>query len=187
MVKTHLVIIQPTPLCNINCDYCYLSQRSVKKRISIATLEQIGKVLFSSPFVRDSISIVWHAGEPLVLPITFYKEAFRCLQQQNVQEIPVTHSFQTNATLITQQWCDFFKQQQVQIGISLDGPQAIHDAHRKDWAGRGTFERVMEGVHLLQRNAIPFTVIAVITKQTLPYAEEFWHFFRDNAFKRFLF
>jgi uncharacterized protein len=179
MVKTQLVIIQPTTFCNINCDYCYLSQRAHQRRISLGTVEKIGKTLFASPFLQDTVNIVWHAGEPLTMPISFYEQAFHCLQQQNVHNLRIVHAIQTNATLITQKWCDFIKRQQMQIGVSLDGPEHIHDAHRRDRQQRGTFKRVMRGVELLQRNAIPFAVIAVITRHTLSHTEDFWHFFAD--------
>ena len=132
-MRTQLVVIQPTSLCNINCRYCYLPYRSVNKHISMGTLSQIFKRLFSSPFVADKLTIVWHAGEPLLLPPSFYEEAFHLTQQYNTQGVCVTHSFQTNGTRITQQWCDFFKKHNVQLGVSIDGPKSIHDANRVDW------------------------------------------------------
>jgi uncharacterized protein len=175
-MKTKLVVIQPTPFCNIHCRYCYLSHRSSTKRISLETLNLISRQLFSSPFISDAISIVWHAGEPLVLPVSFYRQAFQHIQQYNVNNIQVKHSFQTNATLITKEWCDFFKEQGIQVGVSLDGPQHMHDANRIDRAGRGTFERTMHGVKLLQENGIKFSAIMVITKDSIECPEEIWRF-----------
>jgi uncharacterized protein len=136
----------------------------------------ISRRLFSSPFVSDAISIVWHAGEPLVLPIGFYQQAFQLIQQYNRKSVHVKHSFQTNATLITKEWCEFFKEQNVHIGVSLDGPQHIHDANRIDRAGKGTFERTMHGIKLLQENEIKFSVIMVVTKDSIEYPEEIWRF-----------
>ena len=179
MVETQLVIIQPTPLCNINCRYCYLPARMLNKRIEMSTVARIGKALFTSPFVGKSLAIVWHAGEPLVLPISFYEQALRCLQEQNTREVQIEHYIQTNATLITQKWCDFFRHQKIHIGVSRDGPQHVHDANRVDRRGAGTFERVMRGVRLLQQNEIPFSVIAVVTQYSLSFAEEVWRFFAE--------
>jgi uncharacterized protein len=179
MVETQLLIIQPTPLCNINCYYCYLPERTLKKQVAIQTIARIGEAFFTSPFVGESITIVWHAGEPLTLPIRFYEQALRCLQAQNTRGVQIEHYIQTNATLITQEWCDFFRRERIEIGVSLDGPQAIHDANRVDRGGTGTFERVMRGVHLLQQNEIPFSVIAVVTQHSLPLAEELWRFFAE--------
>ncbi len=178
-MKTQLVVIQPTSLCNINCRYCYLPDRSVNKHISMETLSQIFKRLFSSPFVSDEVTIVWHAGEPLMLPPSFYAEAFDIMQQWNTQGVCVTHSFQTNGTRITQQWCDFFKKHHMQIGVSIDGPKSIHDANRVDWAGKGTFDRVLRGLTLLRENQQPFSIIAVVTRDSVYQADDLWQFFKE--------
>lgn len=184
MRETQLVVIQPTPLCNINCRYCYLPERTHKQRIAMQTVARIGQAFFCSPFAGESITIVWHAGEPLVLPIDFYEQAFALLQAQNTRGVQIEHYIQTNATLITPAWCDFFRRQRVKIGVSLDGPQAVHDANRLDRKGAGTFERTMRGVNLLKQNGIPFSVLAVVTQNSLSLAREFWNFFAEIAPQR---
>src|SRR5579859_4658145 len=110
-MDTRLVVIQPTSFCNINCRYCYLSSlaRSLPRRIKPETLERIFQVFFTSSFVADEILFVWHAGEPLVLPIGFYERAFQFQQHWNLKHIKVSNAIQTNATLITQKWCQFFR------------------------------------------------------------------------------
>lgn len=178
-MKTQLVIIQPTSFCNIDCNYCYLPNRSLARRISPETLEQIFKVLFASPFVGDELLIVWHASEPLVLPTSFYERAFQLQQHWNYKQVHITNAFQTNATLITQRWCQFFREHDIHIGISLDGPQPLHDANRVDRNGKGTFERVMRGIELLRANNIPYAVISVITGTSTRHADEFWKFFSE--------
>ncbi|GCE23944.1 cyclophane-forming radical SAM/SPASM peptide maturase GrrM/OscB [Dictyobacter kobayashii] len=178
-MKTKLVVIQPSPLCNIDCRYCYLPQRMLKKRIQFNTLERIFQALFSSALVGDDVTCIWHAGEPLVLPIEFYREAFRLQQQCNIHNVHITNVFQTNATLINQPWCDFFQEALVEIGVSIDGPQRLHDAQRVDLFGRGTFERVMRGIRLLQENEIRFTTISVISEETTRHPEEFFDFFSE--------
>lgn len=179
MVRTNLVVIQPTPFCNINCRYCYLPYRSLSKHISFTALEQIFKALLSSSFIRDKMSCVWHAGEPLVLPIDFYRQAFQIQRQLNTKGVEITNSFQTNATLITQEWCDFFLEHRVRIGVSIDGPQYLHDAHRVDRKNRGTFDRVIKGIELLCANGIRYSAIAVVTSNTVQHPDEFWRFFMD--------
>src|SRR5579859_4057430 len=178
--RTALVVIQATPFCNVNCRYCYLPHRSSTKRITDQTLSRTFEWLFSEPKLSDPVTIVWHAGEPLVLPIAFYENAFRTAQQCNTQGVRVVHCFQTNGTLINQQWCDFIRHHQVRIGVSLDGPQRIHDAERVDRAGRGTFDRAMCGIKLLQQNAIEPSIITVLTKSALDYPDEIWHFFAEH-------
>src|SRR5579864_9083680 len=127
---TELVVIQATPFCNVNCRYCYLPNRSSTKRITHQTLERTFRFLFSSPRLSDPVSIVWHAGEPLVLPISFYENAFRIAEEYNTRSMQVVHCFQTNGTLINQAWCDFIKLYDVKIGVSLDGPRYINDRNR---------------------------------------------------------
>lgn len=178
-METRLVIIQPTAFCNINCRYCYLPLRSMTRRINPETLSQIMKVFFSSSLVADVNTFVWHAGEPLVLPCAFYEQAFELQRRWNINGARVSNAIQTNATLITQSWCQFFKANDVSVGVSLDGPRHIHDAHRVDRAGRGTFDRVMGGVELLRAHGIKFSVIAVITRDTLQHPDDFWQFFYD--------
>ena len=172
-----LLIIQPTPFCNIDCAYCYLPTRQSKERMSPEILDAIFARVFASGLVRKPFTVVWHAGEPLVLPVEFYERAFAILRARNTDGLPVDHSFQTNGTMITQAWCDFIKANTVRIGVSIDGPAFLHDAFRKTRNGSGTHARVMEGVRRLQENGIPFHVIAVLTRASLDFPDEMYDFF----------
>lgn len=93
-IKTQLLIVQPTPFCNINCRYCYLPDRANRKRMDIKTVSQIFQRFFTSRFVNSQVTVVWHAGEPLVLPISYYAEAFENIERLNrdnyerVREVP---------------------------------------------------------------------------------------------------
>ncbi len=178
-MKTQIVIIQPTSFCNINCRYCYLPSRTLPTRISIETLSRIFRVFLSSSLVSDEVMFVWHAGEPLVLPIGFYQRAFELQRQWNINNVRITNSFQTNATLVTQKWCQFFKAYAVNVGVSLDGPKYIHDVQRVDKLGRGTFDRIMHGIEILRTNDIDYSVIAVVTKESVQRPDDFWQFFSD--------
>src|SRR5579859_2542570 len=186
-IKTQKFIIQATSLCNINCHYCYLPHRLSRKRMDMRTLSRIYDSIFSSSLISDSIDIVWHAGEPMTLPISFYEDAFHLIEQHNMRQIPVFFAFQTNGTRITQQWCDFINDHLVRINISLDGPQHIHDAHRVDWAGKGTFERIIQNIDLLQKNGINPGILMVLTRQALDYPDAIWQFFIDHRIKNIAF
>src|SRR5213082_899634 len=89
-----LLVVQPTPFCNINCSYCYLPDRQSTRRMSLETLEQTFAWVFASGLVREPFTLLWHAGEPLVVPLTFYEEAIRLLDRSNQSGIPVHHCFQ---------------------------------------------------------------------------------------------
>jgi uncharacterized protein len=178
--ETQVVVLQPTPFCNIDCRYCYLSGRSVYQVMTPAVLRRILEELFSSPFLADRVVLLWHAGEPLTVPLDFYRQTLSLIQEFNTRGVKVIPSLQTNGMLITQQWCDFLKQHQVHVGVSLDGPQHIHDQSRVDRAGKGTFERTMRGIRLLQQNGIEPSIIMVLTNYALDYPDEIWQFFSDH-------
>ncbi len=174
-----LLIFQGTSFCNINCSYCYLPDRKSTAKISIDTVEAALRRVFSSGIVQRDFAVVWHAGEPLVMPISFYESAIDACARLNTNGVNISQTIQTNATLITPLWCEFFKHQQVRIGVSVDGPAFIHDGQRLDWQGRGTHERVMSGIKLLKAHDVPFYVIAVVSDATLNHAKEFLDFFLD--------
>lgn len=179
-----LVIIQPTSFCNLDCDYCYLPNRHLQNRLSLDLIEPIFKSIFTSRFFDSHFGICWHAGEPLAMPISFYESAFAKIEETNARYnhkgFEFDHSFQTNGTLITQAWCDFFKQHPVHVGVSIDGPAFLHDAHRKNRRGGNTHELTMRGIRYLQKNEIPYSTISVITEDSLDYPDEIFNFFIEN-------
>lgn len=179
-----LLVVQPTPFCNLDCDYCYLAQRSSTARISREVLSRTFEQVFASRHVRDAFTVVWHAGEPLVLPIGFYEDAFALIREHNVAGIEVSHSFQTNGTLITPAWCDFLDRERVRIGVSVDGPAFLNDARRKTRHGEGTHERVMRGIRCLQDHGIDFHVISVLTEASLDHADDLFRFYVENGITR---
>ncbi|MGK7932310.1 MAG: cyclophane-forming radical SAM/SPASM peptide maturase GrrM/OscB [Microcystaceae cyanobacterium] len=180
----NLVVIQPTPFCNLDCDYCYLPNRDLKQTLSLDLIEPIIKAIFTSPFVGDCVDICWHAGEPLAVPISFYEEVFERIEKANKKynskDIPIYHSIQTNGILINQAWCDLFKKYQISVGVSIDGPDFIHDSYRKTRTGLGSHKAAMAGIRSLQDNDIYFNIIAVITQDSLDYADEIFNFFWEH-------
>jgi uncharacterized protein len=182
--RVHLLVLQPTPFCNINCDYCYLPERQVKRGMSLNTIEHLLRKLFAAHFVGPQLSIVWHAGEPLVVPLAFYEAAFCKIAELCEPYSQVSHSIQTNGVLLTQAWCDFIKKHHVNLGVSIDGPAFLHDAHRKTRSGKGTHEKVLQGIALLQRNKINFHVIAVLTRRSLDFSDEIFDFFVERGISR---
>lgn len=178
-----LLVLQPTPFCNIDCDYCYLANRLSTKKMLPAQAVEIVDRLSSAGVVGSDLSMVWHAGEPLTLPPGYYREAFTGLAARRYP-FTIRHSFQTNAMLINDEWCDLFQQWDINVGVSVDGPASIHDAHRKDRAGKGTHARVMEGIRTLQRRSVPFHAIAVVTAESLLHPEDVFNFFLDTGIDR---
>lgn len=172
-----LLIVQPTPFCNINCSYCYLSSRSSRAIIDDRTLENLFAKLFASGWVRRHLDLAWHAGEPTVLPIAFYQRAFDILERYRPRDVEVHHSFQTNATLLTKEWCGFFRDAGIRVGVSVDGPEPINDLNRVSRSGQSTFARVLRGIRLLREQHIPFHVITVLSRESLRSARALHDFY----------
>jgi len=182
-----MLIIQPTPFCNIDCAYCYLPHRTSKERMSEATLEQLFRKVFASPILANELTVLWHAGEPLVAGIGYYERAFRVIDRLNRRPVKLNHTIQTNGILLTQQWIDFFRMHDVRIGVSLDGPARLHDRYRKTRNGRGTHALVMRGIKLLQQNELPFDVITVLTRESLTSARELFEFYVEHQIRHVAF
>lgn len=176
-----LLVIQPTPFCNIDCSYCYLPDRRNTRKITLETLEQTFAWAFRSGLVRQPFTLLWHAGEPMVLPASFYEQATVLLERCNDSGFAVTQSFQTNATLIDDAWCDFIRRRDVHVGVSVDGPAFLHDRHRRTRRGGGTFDRALQGMRRLHDHGVDFNVITVLTAASLAYPDELFDFYVENG------
>lgn len=179
-----LLVVQPSSFCNIDCDYCYLPERASHNRMSISVFRQAIERLMAGGLIGDRLSIVWHAGEPLAVPISFYEEAFETLASLPIERERIGHSMQSNGMLINDRWCSFIAANSIRLGLSIDGPAFIHDAHRKTRGGKGTHAQVMKNVELLRKHGIDFHVIAVITEQALGFADEVFEFFLNHDIRR---
>jgi uncharacterized protein len=179
--EIEMVIIQPTAFCNINCTYCYLPDRSNKHVIAQSTVTKLFTELFSSGWTNPEITVLWHAGEPLAVPVAFYREAFATIERLRPKDGPgavvVKHSFQTNGMLIDDEWCDLFREWKVGVGVSIDGPRELHDAHRKTRSGAGTFDRTVAGIRCLKAANWPFHALSVLSRASLEMPEEMLAFY----------
>src|SRR5438132_10571828 len=136
---------------------------------------------------QENLRILWHAGEPLAAGIDFYREAFDLTDDVLGGRIHVQHSMQTNANLITSAWCELFRARDVRVGVSLDGPQEIHDANRKTRAARGSFVSVMRGIDLLRRHSVGMSALCVLTDQSIERPDEMFKFFVEGGFQHVAF
>ena len=182
-----LVVVQSTSLCNLDCSYCYLPDRQKKRVFDLDMLPLLMQRILESPFAGPEFSLVWHAGEPLTLPTGWYDQATaiinRSLEQFGAQDIQLDQHVQSNATLINDAWCDCFRRNRIVVGISVDGPEHIHDAHRRFRNGRGSHALAMKGIEALHRNDVPFHCISVVTADAMEQPEAMYRFFRDNGIR----
>jgi uncharacterized protein len=186
-----MVVLQSTTGCNMNCDYCYLSEASRKSNRSfpLSSLAPLFTNIFSSRYVGDSILVCWHSGEPLLLKPSYYDEAIDIINQvaknHRGPNFKIRYDMQTNGTLIDDQWCDFFlrHREQFDLGVSCDGPAFLHDQHRTTWSGKGTHERVIRGLNKLCSAGISFNIIAVVPPSAIDFPDElfdFAHYYRRS-------
>lgn len=180
-VDDQLLIVQATPFCNIDCSYCYLPNRGDKHRMSPATFEQVFAGVVQAGIFKQGFTVAWHAGEPLAAPIEFYRECLAISDRHAGATLEIVHNFQTNGTLIDDEWAAFIKANGISVGLSLDGPAALHNHHRVDRAGRGTFERVARGMEILKKHGVPFSIICVLAYDHLSMVDELFTFFCECA------
>jgi uncharacterized protein len=181
----HVVAKPIGPACNLTCEYCfYLEKRALfspgeQYRMSDKVLSAfIANYITSQP--TPVIEFVWQGGEPTLLGIDFFKRVIE-LQGPFAHQKTITNSLQTNGTLLTDEWCDFLKKHNFMVGISLDGPREIHDRYRRDGKGNGTFDRVMQGLKLLQKHKVEYNVLACVARDTARHPHEVYRFFKDEG------
>lgn len=174
-----LLVLQPTPFCNIDCRYCYLPDRGRRDQMSVDIVRQVIRWLRSADLIGETLNLVWHAGEPLTVPVTFYEDAQRVVVEELPPGVELQSSVQTNGMLLSDEWCDFIKRSGLQIGISIDGPRFVNDRNRLSRSGKSTFEQSMAGIRLLQAHGIDFHIISVLTKESLEFPDELFTFYRD--------
>jgi uncharacterized protein len=168
------VALQPTTLCNLNCEYCYLPLRALGRFMAPAVADAVAEGIVA---IGSAARIVWHAGEPLACGVARFTRLIRPFASPACAPL-VTHSLQTNATLVTRDWCDTFKAFGIEVGVSVDGPSLL-SRRRRDWKGRPAFDRIVQGVTCLRDAGIPFAVIAVVGVSALSHAEEIYDFVHE--------
>jgi len=179
----HVVAKPIGPVCNLNCDYCfYLEKQSLfgpeeQYRMPYEVLASfIANYINSQP--TPVVEFVWQGGEPTLLGLDFFKRVIE-LQQPFVGLKTISNSLQTNGTLLNDEWCEFLKEHSFMVGISLDGPQEIHDRYRRDRSGKGTFDRVMQGLRLLQEHGVEYNVLASVARETAKHPLKVYRFLKD--------
>ena len=145
--------------------------------MSFDVLRNVMQQVGDSGLAVYPFDILWHAGEPLAVPIKWYEEAFEIIDEYPKLRGKIHHTVQSNGTLIQDEWCEFIKKHRIDIGLSIDGPAFIHDHHRVTRSGEGTHAKAMAGAAKLKEHGIPFGVVAVISEKSLDHPDEIFEFF----------
>lgn len=165
--------------CNMRCSYCFYVGKTASNSLSMSdeVLERyIAAYIAHNP--QREISFIWQGGEPTLCGLEFFKKAV-ALQQRYAGGKIIHNSLQTNGLIINQAWCDFFKEHNFLIGVSIDGPQELHDRCRLDRGGRGTFDKVVAAIALLQRNGIEFNTLTVVHPHNVAYGAKIYQFLKE--------
>lgn len=176
------IMLKPAgSLCNLDCHYCYYLDKADlyggrEPRMTEAMLETVVREYIAANDVPE-VLFNWHGGEPLVLGLDFYRKALE-FQRKYADGKAVRNTLQTNGTLLTREWADFFRDNGFLLGISLDGPQDIHDKFRKDKGGVPTFDRVMRGLRLLRDRGVEFNTMSTVNKASEGRGLEVYQFLK---------
>ena len=169
--------------CNLRCQYCYYLEKSglyaesTHHVMSDALLERFIQQYIEAQ-LTPQILFTWHGGEPLMRPISFYRRAL-ALQKRYAQGRQIDNAIQTNGTLLTDEWCEFFKENNFLVGVSIDGGQDFHDAYRRTAAGRPSFGQVMRGIRLLNKHGVEWNALAVVNHLNAEEPLAFYDFFKS--------
>jgi len=167
--KPFHIMVKPTgPICNLGCSYCYYLEKEKlyppgqSFRMPTEVLESFVRQYISSQNIPE-VTFAWQGGEPTLLGLEFFKEVIR-LQEKYADGKKVTNAIQTNGTFLNDEWCEFFTTHQFLVGLSIDGPQDLHDAYRVDKGGKPTFQRVMKGLAFLKKHGTEYNTLTVVNR-----------------------
>ena len=184
--KPLYVMLKPAGAhCNLACKYCYYLEKNKlyptaqRHLMSDEMLEQFTREYIEAQ-TMNQVLFTWHGGEPLLRSIDFYRKALS-LQQKYAGGRCIDNVIQTNGTLLTDEWCEFFAQNHWLVGISIDGPQPYHDHYRLTAAGKPSWQKVMQGIKLLKKHGVEWNAMAVVNAYNANHPLEFYRFFKENG------
>ena len=184
--KPLYVMLKPAGAhCNLACKYCYYLEKNKlyptaqRHLMSDEILEQFTREYIEAQ-TMSQVLFTWHGGEPLLRSIDFYRKALS-LQQKYAGGRRIDNVIQTNGTLLTDEWCEFFAQNHWLVGISIDGPQPYHDHYRLTAAGKPSWKKVMQGIKLLKKHGVEWNAMAVVNAYNANHPMEFYRFFKENG------
>jgi len=177
-------------ICNLDCDYCYFLSKEMlypgsRFKMAYDLLETYTRQYIEAQRVPE-VTFAWQGGEPTLLGLEFYRHAVLLQQKYRRPGMRIQNTLQTNGTKLDDAWCSFFKEHGFLIGLSVDGPRALHDAYRVDKGGAGSFERVMKGLGLLKKYGVEFNILTTLHAANAPHPLEVYRFLRDEVGTRFV-
>ena len=180
------VLSKPTgAICNLDCSYCFFLDKEEfypgsKFRMTDEILEIYIRQLIEAHKTPE-VTVAWQGGEPTLMGVDFFRKAIAYQEKYRKPGMTFENTLQTNGTLLDDEWCEFFKENNYLIGLSLDGPRELHDANRVDKKGSPTFDRVMRGLRLLQKHGIEYNILTTVNRINAAHPLEVYRFLRDEV------
>jgi uncharacterized protein len=186
----HVMAKPRGPICNLDCSYCYYLAKDELYPASDFRMPPTVLERFTEQYIdgqdTPEVTFAWQGGEPTLLGLDFFRSAVELQQRYKRPGQAINNAFQTNGTTLDAEWCAFLRDNNFLVGISIDGPRALHDLYRVDKGGGPSFDRVMAGVELLRAERVEFNVLTTVHAGNQDHALEVYHFLRDKVHARFI-
>jgi|TARA_B100001964_G_scaffold207152_1_gene238824 uncharacterized protein len=191
MARGFNVMLKPRgPICNLDCKYCYYLEKEqiypqTPFSMDIGILEKfVREYIETQP--GPEVTFTWQGGEPTLVGLDYYRKAVELQHKYTRQGIRVTNALQTNGVLLDDEWCNFFRENDFLLGISVDGPAELHDAYRVDKGGRGTFLHVMRGLDCVKKNGVEYNILTTVHAANSKYPIAVYKFLRDDLDAKYI-
>jgi uncharacterized protein len=183
--RIHVLSKPSGATCNLACSYCFFLDKELlypnsKFRMPDDVLENYIRQLIET-HRSNQVTVAWQGGEPTLMGVEFYRKAIQFQEKYRRPGMTFENTMQTNGTLLDDEWCQFFKENDYLIGLSIDGPKHLHDAYRVDKGDRGTFDQVMRGLRLLQKHEVQYNLLTTVNRTNADFPLEVYRFLRDEA------
>jgi len=177
-------------ICNLDCKYCYFLAKEMmypgsRFRMADELLESYTRQYIAAQQVPE-VTFAWQGGEPTLMGLDFFRRAVALQQQYCRPGMQIHNAFQTNGVLLNDEWCQFFHEHNFLIGLSVDGPKAIHDAYRVDKGGNPTFDKVMAGLALLKKHQVEFNILTTVHAANADHGLAVYRTLRDEVGTHFM-
>ena len=186
----HLLVKPTGAACNLDCKYCFfLSKAELYPESSFRMGDDV-----LDAYVRQLLAwqpgpeavIAWQGGEPTLMGLEFFERSIACVERHRKPGQRVSHTIQTNGILINDEWCAFFRQHKFLVGLSMDGPRAMHDAYRVNKGGSGSFDQVESAWNRLRAHEVYVNILCTVHAANAGHPLEVYRFFRDDLHAAFM-
>ena len=185
------VLIKPTgAICNLDCKYCFFLSKEMLypgSRFQMAEdlLETYLKQLLES-HRAPQVDVAWQGGEPTLMGLDFFKKSVELVNKLRRPNQHIQYTIQTNGTLLDDEWSAFFKKNNFLVGLSVDGPKALHDVYRVNKGGAGSFNQVMRGFEFLKKHNVDVNILCTVHAAKQHHPLDVYRFFRDELGVQFI-